>query len=592
MDPTEFTCHTLAAELADEWVEYLQASNGGLGSARNYRRAIQRFCTYVEAHVPNPAEASLARHHPDLHLAATEFVRWLPTQFTAGSQNPANLAWHLQLLVGRRAQHPDREVAGHLAAWANGAVGLAKGRTQELDEFSRTEKKALIAAAWKDLLAIEARLAAGWRMAAAGRDPRIHGFDDPANLLWAVSTGAMTWPELHDTLENPRRWGSQLLDLIADRRSPQLTNARKVLMRRLLRQLFLHNLDLHSFRILLMAATGHTSEEITGLRDTDVEFSPDGVTLTLTKERAASVRQRPFASAEATEVLHPSSPRLDVADLLRRLMAAQARLAQNAQITSPYPLFQRTAIQSKALAIRRFDGQMHEAGFHTWLDLHGVRLSEPADIRRLRKSTKVEKTIAFKGRISDIADDHSVEVFQGHYAHGTTLRVIAGQVITKAQARWFEQALCGPTLLTGHALDQIEAGVVPDGLELDAAALDDLRSGQMDMGVCGCTNPYASPFARPGQLCPVAPLRCLECRYALVLPSNLPQLLLFGDHLEWLRARLSPPHFHELWGVRQANLIAALAEHSAEEIATARRHIAEDGVNLQLPLSAHVEFDT
>ncbi|MFD4242795.1 hypothetical protein ACFWP3_14510 [Streptomyces sp. NPDC058525] len=41
------------------------------------------------------------------------------------------------------------------------------------------------------------------------------------------------------------------------------------------------------------------------------------------------------------------------------------------------------------------------------------------------------------GRVSDIADDHSVETFHSHYAHGTTLRVIAGNVITAAQQRWF-----------------------------------------------------------------------------------------------------------------------------------------------------------
>ncbi|MEU1854192.1 hypothetical protein ABZ499_34280 [Streptomyces sp. NPDC019990] len=48
------------------------------------------------------------------------------------------------------------------------------------------------------------------------------------------------------------------------------------------------------------------------------------------------------------------------------------------------------------------------------------------DIRRLRKPSKVEKAITCKGRVSDIADDHSVQTFHRHYAHGTTWRVIAG----------------------------------------------------------------------------------------------------------------------------------------------------------------------
>ncbi|WP_240805663.1 hypothetical protein [Streptomyces sp. A1547] len=43
-----------------------------------------------------------------------------------------------------------------------------------------------------------------------------------------------------------------------------------------------------------------------------------------------------------------------------------------------------------------------------------------------------------------------------------------------------------------------------------------------------------------GALCAVAPLRCLRCRNSWVLPSQLPQLLLFAEHLEKVRRRLDP----------------------------------------------------
>ena len=93
------------------------------------------------------------------------------------------------------------------------------------------------------------------------------------------------------------------------------------------------------------------------------------------------------------------------------------------------------------------------------------------------------------------------------------------------------------------------------------------------MGLTQCSDPHNSPYGRSGQLCPVAPLRCLECRNAWVLPSNLPQLLLFADHLDRLRLRLSPQHFAELWGQSHANLQAVLAERTDEEKALARKHI-------------------
>ena len=87
-----------------------------------------------------------------------------------------------------------------------------------------------------------------------------------------------------------------------------------------------------------------------------------------------------------------------------------------------------------------------------WLTAAGVVIDGSPDIRRLRKSTKVEKALAFGGRIADVANDHHEEVFRGHYAQGTTLRVMSGQVITTAQDHWFAKAVddrpCSPILPT------------------------------------------------------------------------------------------------------------------------------------------------
>jgi hypothetical protein len=62
-----------------------------------------------------------------------------------------------------------------------------------------------------------------------------------------------------------------------------------------------------------------------------------------------------------------------------------------------------------------------------------VTVEGASDIRRLRKSTKVEKAIAFGGRIADAANDHHEEVFRGHYAQGTTLRVMSGPGCPKSE---------------------------------------------------------------------------------------------------------------------------------------------------------------
>jgi hypothetical protein len=234
---------------------------------------------------------------------------------------------------------------------------------------------------------------------------------------------------------------------------------------------------------------------------------------------------------------------------------------------------------------------LNSASFGDWLNAADLSITGPPDIRRIRKSTKVEKVIAFGGRISDAADDHHEETFCGHYAQGTTLRVLSGDVIATAQDHWLGQALEGPTVLARDT----DVMARPDGLEalgVTPEQAEHLRQGALDMGVSQCRDPHDSPYGRPGELCPVAPLRCLECRNAWVLPSHLPQPLLFSEHLERLRQRLSPRHFGELWGQSYVNLHAALAEHTDEEKALARKHIDAADVSLHLPMSAHVDFDS
>ena len=111
------------------------------------------------------------------------------------------------------------------------------------------------------------------------------------------------------------------------------------------------------------------------------------------------------------------------------------------------------------------------------------------------------------------------------------------------------------------------------------------------MGVADCKDPNDSPYGKPGELCPVAPLRCFECRHAFLLPNHLPQHLLFMDYLERLRLRLAPKHFDARWGRSRANLEATIAARTDQEISRARKHIEAGEATLHLPFYAHAEFD-
>ncbi|GAA2750350.1 hypothetical protein [Kitasatospora cinereorecta] len=594
-DPSQFACRTLASELADEWVEYIEVTSRRTGTASSHRQGLRLFCSFVDEHLAGRVqEASLARTDPDLSMVLLAWEQSLPGQWPRGSTRPGALAANIRVLINRRQRHPDRDLAPPLARIAAQDHSLAWGVTKELDEFSREDKAALVRAAWDDVGRVRRRLKTGWEMAEAGGHPAEHGWSRMPNLLWALAHRAVSPREMAKAVTFPL--APELAPLVPDyvRTEGQNCGQRgRFLVRGLLHQLYPNERDLHAFRVLLVAATGYSPEEVAGLTEEAVEFTEAGVRLTMVKNRARRVHRRAFTRIDALTAVedvreYTDRPRLEVSAIVRQLMDVTAPL-RDVYSDRPAPLFLQGTLPA---SFEFFVGRGRLRGFGQWVAEMGLDLEGRIDIRRLRKSVKVEKAVAFGGRITDIADDHHQETFRGHYAQGTTLRVISGRVITTAQQSWFDKAIAGPVVLDAAAEAALEESAPALAeLGLNAEQVEDLRSGALEMGVTSCRDPFDSPFSRPGDLCAVAPLRCLECRNAWILPSHLPQLLLFAEHLDRMRTRLSPSHFHTLWGQTAANLAAVLAERTEAESAVARRHIAEGTATLQLPLTARAEFD-
>lgn len=125
-DPASFACARLAAELADEWVELVQAGRLRETAGRSYLTAMKDFLTHVDSTVAGSGSASLARSSPDLYHAVTEWIRILPSRHAPGSRTPGWHAGRVRALIARRAEHPDRPVAGHLNGWIAGALGVRR----------------------------------------------------------------------------------------------------------------------------------------------------------------------------------------------------------------------------------------------------------------------------------------------------------------------------------------------------------------------------------------------------------------------------------------------------------------------------------
>ena len=590
LDPANYGCSALVAELADEWVSYLSLSNGAAGLAYHYRKSITEFAVYADEHCVSPASLSLANDHPDVAHLASEWWRTIPTGHLAGSVIPAMRARALRGLMKFRAQREDVVVSEGVLRLISAPHGVRAGKSTELDEFSRSEKRALIRAAWDGIRQVEDRLAKGQAMiASAGGHPDQHGWLDAGNLLWALARGELSVADIVAGLPRLSLWPVELSEFASMRTPLRPINFRHQLVAVLVSMLYPRDADLYGFQVLLMDATGRAPEEVSGLDEADVEFTPSGVRLTMTKSRAHLVRHQVFGNCN-TENAAVSGR--DVAEVVHRLLTVTDRARQDCAL-EPKPLFLRAAArdQGRVLGITRLGETGARETFTWWTKFHGLDLSAPVDLRRIRKSGKVEKVIATRGVVSDIADDHTVETFKGHYAHGTTVHVISGHVVNQAQRSWFDAAVNGPITLDGAAVEELEDSPALDALGITSDQAGQIIAGELDMGVTSCRDPYDSPYSKQGDLCAVAPLRCLECQNAFVLPSNLPQLLMFSDHLQQLKLRLSPPHFHTVWGQSLTNLHTVLVERTAVEINAARSQIRDETLSLQLPLAARTEFD-
>jgi hypothetical protein len=190
LDPSDFRCSAVAGELADEWAEYVEAAELSGAWATATRRAVHDFCHHVDSVLGEHAHrASLVRPYPDVAAVLAEWERTLPARFRAGSATPSTLAASVRSLIARRARHEQRPVADGLRRLVDGAVGVAWGHSEEVDEFSRKDKRMLVRAAWEWVNQLDARLAAGRAAAAGGRHPADGRWTDAGNLLGAWPTG-------------------------------------------------------------------------------------------------------------------------------------------------------------------------------------------------------------------------------------------------------------------------------------------------------------------------------------------------------------------------------------------------------------------
>ncbi|MFC9740526.1 hypothetical protein ACFVKC_21700 [Streptomyces noursei] len=599
IDPGAFRCPALAAQLADAWLDH--AAKNALRRTSSQRAAVVQFCDFAGPRLAelghDPASVRLESEDVDLTEVIYAWEQHLPTRYPAQSSMPYYLASALLNLIDHAARRNPR-IPGKLRDRAGGATVLPKSGGQVLDEFTNRERLALKQQAMEDVRALEIRLAAGRELLKAGQDPRIAGWQSTANLLWAARHGILTTDNLRDNLPaHARYWPQELRDV---RQSQSGYGAgRRGLVTGVSRLLLPREIDLHPFRVLLLLAmTDCTPEELHHLALDEIEFSAEGARIVQTKNRAERIRadfhltDSPAAQDQVVEAaFFAGAGRWDVPGLLRRLVAVND-LTREVFDCEPW-LFTAVEVVKQGSLEARFASLLYAGRRLTdWISAHDqLDVSHPHDARRLRKTAKTTRVAALGGTLSDLAgDDHHIQVFAGHYAHGTTAHTLAARAVTSAQRKVFDRLLAKPVLVMPDAEHRLGEQETADAMGVTAHQGQALRDGELDMGLTNCKEPMNSPHTGPGKPCHVAPAMCMVCPNAVVFVSQLPRLLLFADHVERMRRRLAPPVWQQHWGDK-AKALAELFEECAEHIPAAREQIAAGGVDLDLPLGMRTEYD-
>ncbi len=583
LDPSDFTCARLVAELADEWTDLAESVELSLSTLTGYAVAVRSFGRFVDGASHQARQVSLSTDEADVPELLHSWENHLHAGYPTQSGVPRKLPERVLVLVRRRVER-GLATPPRLVLRAEGSATFRRHAPgNPLDEFANRERLALRDAARDDVRALERRLDRGRALLGSGSDPHEDdGWTSLPEALRAVAHDDATVTDLKLALPaGPQDWPADLRELVAGLDLDRHHGAHKwqALLAALGRLLHPHDQDLQAFRVLLMLETGDTPEELTDLRLHDVEIDDAGAHLTTTKNRARRIRHGLHPHASGT------TRGWDTAALLQRLVAATA--STRTQLTDDQPLWVCAGVQAGHLTAHRADFKKYRLTH--FVARHQLTVTRPHDVRRLRKTVKSIRAATVGTMHGAAGDDHTEEVFRTHYAPTATIRVLSGQAINRAQQAVFDRVAAGPILVTAAA-DAVAHDAPPE-VRRQARAVLEATLTEADMTVTSCRDPYDSPFSAPGSLCHVRPAMCFACGNALVFDDHLPRLLLFRDHLTRLRDRLAPPVFERLWAQQWTNLQALLVQFDHEQHQQASKQIETQQLRLRLPLAMRVEFD-
>jgi hypothetical protein len=527
---------------------------GSRATAYSYAGSLRKLDAYLAGRVPRPAEMALADLSPDL-LDAFEI------HLAGGVPNPrTGYGFFLNVIALLRHLRDSEPGSLHPAMPARlrftvVATPYPRPRTDALDAYPPQVAAALREACRQHIRGAVQRITVdGGALLSGGGDPRVHGWDDKANLLWEVDQrGVMSPEELAAASGRSICW------------------ARRQGLLALHEMLYPAETDLAAFAILFALDTGLEPESLRALT-ADCRKNPSRgyVEVEYLKPRRHGQEWNHLRVRDGNATTPGGLLRL----VLRLTRSARRHLGEQETALWVGYLRSPNGLRRSGLPTRPSSGAAALVRRYGITDPRGCPLA--IDLRRLRKTYKAEFYRATGGQLPLLARGHSRQVAAAHYADIPALRDVHEGAVADGLAEALSDALrlrvlspAEEQLLAAdpqHARDL--AGVEPE-------QAGPLLAGELDLWLSACRDFTRSPYAAPGKPCPVPFWTCLDCPNAIITSRKLPAILAFLDHIEGQREAMSAGAWAQLHGGTRDRIITQILPAFPPDLITEARAIAE-----------------
>jgi hypothetical protein len=556
IDFTQAACPRLMRPLLTALRQEAQVGGriGCRATAYSYAGALRRLDAFLAGRVPRPAEMALRDLSPDLldafeaHLAGD-----VPNPRTGYGffMNMVALLRHLRD-VDPGALHPAMPARLRFGIVA---TPYPRPTSDALDAYPPQVAAALREACRKQVReAVQRITVTGEALLAKGSDPRVHGWDDQANLLWEIERrGVMSQEDLMAASGRGHHWASRQG------------------LGRLHELLYPTEVDLAALAILFAIDTGLEPESLRSLT-ADCRANPARgyVEVEYLKPRRHGHEWNRMRVRDGNATTPGGLLRL----ALRLTRRARGRLGD--QDAALWVGYQRSCgrLARSGLDSRRGSGSA------VLVRRHGITGSDGQpfviDLRRLRKTYKAEFYQATGGQLPLLAQGHSRQVAAAHYADIPALRHVHEGAIADGLTEGLSEAL--QLRVLSPAEEQLlarEPRQAPDIAGLEPAQAGPLLAGELDLWLSACRDFTASPFGAPGKPCPVPFWSCLDCPNAIITSRKLPTILAFLDHIEGQREAMSADAWAQLHGGTRERILTQILPAFPPDLITEARAIAE-----------------